>query len=125
MPIFSINAYQNGLNFCNMTEIESNLRYRVLQLRDRKEIGFDGMLVPNRIKEIPFNILEDYKKRKGVESSDFSFEDVEEDKLEKQRSEGKKYLKQVQLKVFQMCKNTENNLDYESVVDEKYLINFQ
>lgn len=99
----------------------------MLQLRDQKEIEFDGMLVPNRIKEIPFNILSDYKRRKALEEKgDFLDESDEyDDEFEMQRNYGKKYLKQLYIRVFQKCKSIDNNLDYESVVDERILFYFQ
>ncbi|VEN53011.1 unnamed protein product [Callosobruchus maculatus] len=114
------------LQFCDISKIEQNIRFTLLRLRDKKEIEFDGMLVPNRIKEIPFNILADYKRRKATEEKGYMSEENEyEDEYEAQRKYRKKYLKQVYTKVFQRCKNTENNLEYKSVVNEKFLIHFQ
>ncbi|CAH1965561.1 unnamed protein product [Acanthoscelides obtectus] len=114
------------LQFCEISKIEQNIRFTLLRLRDKKEIEFDGILVPNRVKEIPFNILADYKRRKAAEEKGYLSDEYEyEDEFESQRKYGKKYLKQVYTKVFQRCKNTENNLEYKSVVNEKFLIHFQ
>lgn len=51
---------QKIFNFCHISEIEENIRLKILQLRNQKEIEFDGMLVPNRIKEFPMNVLSQY-----------------------------------------------------------------
>nr|CAI5845471.1 unnamed protein product [Callosobruchus analis] len=117
-----LKAYEE-LQFCDISKLEQNIRFTLLTLRDKKEIEFDGMLVPNRVKEIPFSILADYKRRKATEEKGYMSEENEyEDEYEAQRKYGKKYLKQVYTKVFQRCKNTENNLEYKSVVNEKFLI---
>ncbi|KAG5899846.1 hypothetical protein JTB14_012317 [Gonioctena quinquepunctata] len=120
---FRLNPHQKSLNFCNINEVEQNVRLKILWLRNQKEIEFDGIPVPNRIKEIPFSILSDYKRRKAIEEKAHSFEEDEED-VEAQRNFGRKYLRRIYLLLFQLCKNTENNLDYESVVNEKYLVHF-
>lgn len=97
-----------------------------MQLRDQKEIEFDGVPIHNRIKEIPFDILSDYHRRKDLEGRGDFLEDVEyEDEIEAQRSTGKKYLKQVYTRVFQKCKNIDDNLEYESVVDERFFLYFK
>ncbi|XP_056639717.1 coiled-coil and C2 domain-containing protein 2A [Diorhabda sublineata] len=120
---FRLCACQNSLTFCNISEIEENIRLKVLMLRDKKEIEFDGLLVPNRIKEFPVNILSQYNKRKAAEDKESLSDEVDSD-FKTQYNFGKKFLKQVHIKVFQMCKNTDNNLDYESVIDEKFFIYF-
>lgn len=38
---------------------------------------------------------------------------------------GKKYLKQVYIKIFQKCKNIDDKLEYDSVVNERFLIYFK
>lgn len=84
------------------------------------------MPIPNRIKEIPFDILNDFTRRKALEEKGFFDEDIDyEDDIETQRNYGKKYLKQIYVKVFQRCKNIDDNLEYESVVDERFLIYFR
>ncbi|CAG9860595.1 unnamed protein product [Phyllotreta striolata] len=109
-------------SFCDISEIDENIRLKILQLRDQKEIEFDGMLVPNRIKEIPTNVLSQYLRRKAGEKPNLKIEVFEN--LKSQYYFGKKSLQQIHLKIFQLCKSTENNLDYESVVNEKYFIYF-
>lgn len=103
--------------FCNSCEIDQNVRFKILQLRDRSETEFDGIVIPNRIKEIPFNTLDIIKNHKLGEN--FS------QTIDAQENHGRKYLKQIYIKLFQICKNSENNLVYESVVDEKYLAHFE
>lgn len=106
--------------FCNSCEIDQNVRFKILQLRDQNETEFDGIVIPNRIKEIPFNMLDIIKigeKRR--------FSQTIGTETNPQENHGRKYLKQVYSKLFQICKNSENNLVYESVVDEKYLAHFE
>ncbi|CAG9813725.1 unnamed protein product, partial [Phaedon cochleariae] len=121
---FRLNPHQDSLTFCNIREIEENVRLKILQLRDQKEIEFDGIPIPNRVKEIPFNVLADYKRRKMTEERGLNFEEFDEEDVEVQRRFGRKFLKQIYIRTFQLCKNTENNLDYESVIDERYMIYF-
>lgn len=122
-----MNHLSSSFHFSNIAEIEENIRLKVLRLRDQKEIEFDGMLVPNRVKEIPFNILSDYKRRKALEKKGYLIEESDDynDEFESHRNYGKKYLKQLYIRVFQKCKSIENNLNYESVVDERILLYFQ
>ncbi|KAJ8935130.1 hypothetical protein NQ318_015785 [Aromia moschata] len=123
---FRLSPYVENMTFCNISEIEQNVRLKILQLRDQHEIEFDGTVIPNRIKEIPFNILDEYKRRVASEKGgSIEEDDNSEDEGETGRSLGKKYLRQVHVKIFQKCKNSDNNLEYESVVNEKYLIYFE
>lgn len=94
-------------------------------MRNQNEIEFDGVPIPNRLKEIPSDILEAYKRRKALEERDYFEEEFDDDDVESQRNMGKKYLKQVYVRVFQKCKNIDCNLEYESVVDEGYLIHLK
>lgn len=55
------------VTFCRMGDIEKNIRLQYLKLRDQNEIEFDGVPIPNRIREIPFGLLRDFKKRKTLE----------------------------------------------------------
>lgn len=110
-----------------MNEIETNLRFQVLQLRDRNEPEFVGLPVPNRIKEIPINILADYKKRlnENIYLQEDGGDDDEDDEIDSKRSRGSKYIKQIHVKVFQNCRCSQNNLDYEDVVDEKMVFHLE
>ncbi|CAH0545749.1 unnamed protein product [Brassicogethes aeneus] len=117
---FRLNPHLESLQFCDIKEIENNIRLTMLQLRNQNEIEFDGMTIPNRVKEIPLNALADYKKRLAVEDKVFYEDDFDVD-FEQHRSNSKKYLRQVHNKIFQKCKNYDNNLLYENVVNEKYL----
>lgn len=80
------------------------------------------MVVPIRLKEIPFNVLQSYLQRLNDLKQDFN--SFSEDDLEVKRSKGKKFLKQVFMNIFQQCRNAEDNLCFEDVVDEKYLAHF-
>lgn len=111
--------------FCEWSDLENNLRFKVLELRAKNEPEFVGMIVPNRIKEIPLSILDDYHRRiyeerksKLLEEDD---EELKDNEIDTKRSRGRKYLKQVYTKVFQQCRNTENNFIYEDVVNEKII----
>lgn len=123
---FRLDPQANALRFCNIAEIEQNIRLKILRLRNQKEIEFDGVPIPNRIREIPFDILSDYTRRQALEEKGYFEEELEyEDEIESQRSMGKKYLKQIYIRIFQKCKHIDNNLEYESVVDERFLIYFR
>lgn len=113
------------MEFCSMNEIETNLRFQVLQLRDRNEPEFVGLPVPNRIKEIPINILSEYKKRLNETTYLQEDGDDDNDDIDSKRSRGSKYLKQIHVKVFQSCRCSQNNLDYEDVVDEKLVFHVE
>ncbi|XP_050296279.1 coiled-coil and C2 domain-containing protein 2A [Anthonomus grandis grandis] len=109
--------------FCKISDIETNLRFQYLKLRDQREIEFDGVLVPNRVRQIDFGLIKDFKMRKAREGT---FEDLREDvDPETLRENGQRRLKQIQTKIFQKCKGMSDNLSYESVVDEKLLIYFE
>ncbi|XP_063925902.1 coiled-coil and C2 domain-containing protein 2A isoform X2 [Zophobas morio] len=119
---FRLNHQMEGWQFCDPKILEDNLRLKVLQLRNRNEPEFDRMMVPNRIKEIPLDILSDYKRRIAAEREAMSIEeDDDEEEVEKKRSSGRKHLKQIHIRVFQKCKNSQDNLTFEDVVDEKLL----
>ncbi|XP_060536084.1 coiled-coil and C2 domain-containing protein 2A-like isoform X2 [Cylas formicarius] len=49
-------------NFGQISEIEKNIRFQCLELRDSNEIDFGGIAIPIRTKEMPFEILNQYKK---------------------------------------------------------------
>lgn len=121
--IFRLNPLLKTFEFCNASEIGNNVRFKMLQLRDANVPEFSGFIVPNRLKEIPVNMLHSYE-RKNLQDDDVNETDEEFD-IDKQRSQGIKYLKKIFMKVFQMCRNTENNLLFEDVVDEKSLANFE
>ncbi|KAL3285284.1 hypothetical protein HHI36_019394 [Cryptolaemus montrouzieri] len=122
---FRLNPYQKGFEFCHISEIDDNIRMKILQLRDRNEPEFDGMVIPNRIREIPANILKDYKRRIAHEREGFFVDDEVEDDYDSKRKIGARNLKQIQTKVFQKCKSAVNNLEVEDVVDEKYLVHLE
>lgn len=80
------------------------------------------MVVPNRLKEIPFNVLQNYLQRMNDLKQDFSY--TPEDNVELKRSRARKFLKQVFMNIFQQCRNSEDSICFEDVVDEKYLAHF-
>lgn len=82
------------------------------------------MVVPNRLKEIPLNVLHSYNQRMNSQKQNVTLEHNEYE-IDSKRSFGKKYLKQVFLKIFQYCRNAENNLLFHDVVNEKYLAHFE
>lgn len=98
---------------------------KILQLRNQNEPEFDGMVVPNRVKEISSIILKDYKRRIAHEKDGLFMEKTKEEGYESKRRNGKRIIKQIHTKVFQKCKNTTNNLEIEDILDEKYLIYFE
>ncbi|KAH1006630.1 hypothetical protein HUJ05_007344 [Dendroctonus ponderosae] len=108
-------------NFCKIQDIQANLRFQYLKLRDLNEIEFDGITIPNRMRELPINLLTDFKKRKALEVED----DGPDGDPRTLRETGKRRLRQMQKQIFQKCKGLRDNLSYESVVDEKYLIYFE
>lgn len=113
---------QKDLTFCSNADIEQNIRFIVLQHRNDNVPEFSGMVVPNRLKEIPFNVLENYLQRLKNLKQDFNSNT--EDNVEVRRSRGKKFLREIFMNIFQKCRNSEDNICYEDVVDEKYLANF-
>ncbi|KAK9876719.1 hypothetical protein WA026_014958 [Henosepilachna vigintioctopunctata] len=122
---FRLNPHQKSLQFCDVSEIDNNVRMKLLQLRNQNEPEFDGMVVPNRIKEIPVNIFKDYKRRIALERDGFFAEDDEDNDYDSKRKNGVRNLSQIHIKVFQKCKSAANNLEIEDVLDEKYLVYFQ
>lgn len=117
---FRLDPDLNDLSFCHRDEIDKNIRFKVLELRDRNEPEFVGVAVPNRIKEIPTNILSAYKKRvsKTLLTEDYDETEDLEGGIESRRSRGFKNLKLIYAKIFQEVKCIENNLEYEDVVNE-------
>lgn len=118
-----MNPLQKDLIFCNNAEIEQNIRFIVLQHRNDNVPEFSGMVVPNRLKEIPFNVLENYLQRLKNLKQDFDT-NASEENVEVRRSRAKKFLREIFMNIFQKCRNFEDNICYEDVVDEKYLANF-
>ncbi|KAK5642284.1 hypothetical protein RI129_008451 [Pyrocoelia pectoralis] len=108
--------------FCEMKDIDGDLRLQILQLRNQNEPEFVGMVVPNRIKEIPSNVLDDYKQRVEEESQGLMIQSEDySNEIDAKRFNGGKCLKQVYTKIFQQCRNTQNNLIYEDVMNEKII----
>lgn len=101
------------------------MRFKFLQLRDRNEPEFSGMMVPSRLKEIPLNILTSYKKRINDENYAYILEDDFIDEVDGIRRKGLKFLKIVHTKVFQTCRCLDNHLEYEDVVNEKIISYFE
>ncbi|XP_045464797.1 coiled-coil and C2 domain-containing protein 2A isoform X2 [Harmonia axyridis] len=122
---FRLNPYQKSLEFCDISEIDDNIRMKILQLRNQNEPEFDGMVVPNRIKEIPRNILKDYKRRIANEREGLFMEESKEEGYDSRRKNGMRIMKQIHTKVFQKCKNSTNNLEIDDILDEKYLVYFE
>ncbi|XP_023311108.1 coiled-coil and C2 domain-containing protein 2A [Anoplophora glabripennis] len=120
---FRLSPYMEDLKFCDLREIDQNIRFKILHLRDQNETEFDGVVIPNRIKEIPFNTLDIIKRHKLEEHKYIT--QTTENEIDTQENHGRKYLKQIYKKLFQICKSSDNNLVYESVVDEKYLAHFE
>lgn len=111
------------LQLCDQSEIETNIRFKLLQLRDRKEPEFVGMVIPNRLKEIPTNIFSQYKQR-VEEQQNLTFleeHDNSEDELILKRSQGKKRLMQIYTLIFQKCLMAKSNLEYEDIMNEKII----
>lgn len=119
---FRLNPLQSPLKFCDQTEIDRNIRFILLQHRNNNVPEFSGMLIPNRLKEIPFNILQNYLQRMSDLKHDFNY--VIDDSVEVKRSRARKFLKQVFMNIFQQCRNSEDNVCFEDAVDEKYLAHF-
>ncbi|KRT78722.1 hypothetical protein AMK59_7779, partial [Oryctes borbonicus] len=120
---FRCNPELQRLVFYNTSKIRENMRFQMLQLRNQNEPEFIGMLIPNRVKEIPTNVLVSYYKRIKGEKSKFHLEDT--DDIDLRIFNGQKYLKQIHIKIFQQCRNTPNNLTYDDVVNERLLSYFQ
>lgn len=105
-----------------MEELNRNIRFKMLELRDKNEPEFLGTVVPNRIKEISTSALAAYKKRvtesRGVLEDD-NFDEEEEDTIEAKRARGIRSLKLIYTKILQQCKCVDHNLEYEDVVNER------
>lgn len=117
-----MNPLQKDLIFCNHADIEQNIRFIVLQHRNNNVPEFSGMVIPNRLKEIPFNVLENYLQRLNNLKQDFN--STTEESIEAKRSRGKRFLREIFMNIFQKCRNSEDNICFEDVVDEKYLAHF-
>lgn len=115
-----LNKYLEPFEFCEQSEIDDNIRYKLLQLRNRNEPEFVGMVIPNRLKEIPTNVLSQYELRMGKQQEETPLdEDKEEDDIVSRRLRGLKQLRQIYTLIFQKSINTNNNLAYEDVVNEQ------
>ncbi|XP_017782546.1 PREDICTED: coiled-coil and C2 domain-containing protein 2A [Nicrophorus vespilloides] len=123
---FRCDPFLSSLEICKREDLEDNIRFKLLELRDKGEPEFSGMIVPNRIKEIPENIFTNYKKRIAEENlEEYLQEDDYENEINSRRSHGRKYLQQMHMRIFQMCRNTDHNLTYEDVVNEQVLLYIQ
>lgn len=124
---FRLNPQMNKWHFCDRSILDENIRLKILQLRNDCEPEFDRMLVPNRIKEIPLDALADYNRRIAKEKEQLVADDDEDDdaEIDSKRKRGKKHLREIYTKVFQRCKNSEHNLTFEDVINEKFLQHFQ
>ncbi|XP_066255150.1 coiled-coil and C2 domain-containing protein 2A [Euwallacea similis] len=111
--------------FCPLEAIETNVRFQFLRLRAQNEPEFDGTPVPSRIREIPISLIKDFQRRKALEGVDRKNGAEDNGNGDDLRESGRRRLKQVHNRVFHMCKSAGNNLSYESVIDEKYLIYFE
>nr|XP_022912420.1 coiled-coil and C2 domain-containing protein 2A [Onthophagus taurus] len=120
---FRCNPEMKKLSFYSPEKINSNLRFQVLQLRNKNEPEFLGMYVPNRLKEIPENILTNHNQRKKQERTLSA--DSEDDNVDAKRLHGIRCLKQLHTKVYQQCRSSQNNLTYENIVDERLISYFQ
>ncbi|XP_031347208.1 coiled-coil and C2 domain-containing protein 2A isoform X1 [Photinus pyralis] len=117
---FRRNPEMAPFEFCEMKDIDGDLRLQMLQLRNRNEPEFVGMVIPNRPKEIPSCALDDYKRRVEEEDQGLMLQTVDYDnEIDGKRFNGAKCLKQVYTKVFQQCRNAQNNLTYEDIMNEK------
>lgn len=119
---FRMNPLQKDFIFCNHKDIEQNIRFIVLQHRNNNVPEFSGMVVPNRLKEIPFNVLENYLQRLNNCKHDFILNTKED--IESKRSKARTFLRQTFMNIFQKCRNSEENISFEDVLDEKYLVHF-
>ncbi|XP_066143566.1 coiled-coil and C2 domain-containing protein 2A [Euwallacea fornicatus] len=111
--------------FCPLAAIDANVRFQFLRLRSQNEPEFDGTPVPSRIREIPVGLIKDFQRRKALEGVDQKGGTEDDGDGEDLRESGRRRLKQVHHRVFHLCKGAGNNLSYESVIDEKYLIYFE
>lgn len=121
---FRLNAFLEKFKFCEKIDLQQNIRFRFLELRNQNEPEFVGMVVPSRLKEIPSNVLTAYLKRIKEENDGYLEDDFEND-IDLRRSNGFKYLKKIYTKVFQQYRCIENNLEYEDVVNEKMMLFFE
>lgn len=103
--------------------MERNIRFTILQLRNRNVPEFSGMVVSNRLREIPVNVLYGYEQRQIYSKQ--KYEPENEIEIDSIRSHGKKFLEDIFVKVFQQCRLAQNNLLFNDVVDEKGLANFE
>lgn len=117
----------SSLAFCDGNDIQKNVRFRVLELRNKNEPEFLGTIVPNNAKHIPLYILDDYNRRINEENYDNLSEDsvLNDSNIKSRRSYGYRLLMQAYIKIFQQCRNGKNNLTYEDVVNEKIVPNIE
>lgn len=118
-----MNPLQKSLQFCSPETIDKNIRFTILQLRNRNVPEFSGMVVSNRLREIPINVLHGFEQRQRYSNQKYEPEDDTE--IDTIRSKGQKFLEDVFVKVFQQCRYTQNNVLFDDVVDEKGLAHFE
>lgn len=111
--------------FCEKDDVEGNIRLKLLQLRNRNEPEFVGIVIPNRLKEIPTNVFSQYELRKGEQKRAMEAEENGEGNLMSKRINGQKWLKQIYTVIFQKSINASNHLAYDDVVNEGVISNIE
>lgn len=108
--------------FCDDSDIENNPRFKLLKLRDNNEPEFKGLVVPNRIKEIPSDVFENYEKRiKEEQVSSDALNDQFEDNIDVQRKWANKYLEQAENRIVQLSKIAERRMTLKDVINEEII----
>ena len=107
------------LHLQNM-DLNSNVRFEVLKLRDSNEPEFMGMVVPNRVKEIPTNMLSAYKKRIKGDGSYQVLKTSFDENVDGNRFRGRKYLQMVYTGIYQKCRSAERDLTYEDILNSTF-----
>lgn len=115
---FRLEPNKKLFEFCDASEIDENPRFKMLRLRDKNEPEFQGVVVPNRIKEIPADAFVAYEKRCAENQSPLVPEDFRKDDIDAQRQWGLKYLHIAENKVIQLSKIAENKICLEDVLTE-------
>lgn len=123
---FRLDPDLNCLEFCASSEIENNLRFKLLKLRNSNEIEFKNIVVPNRVKEISPDIFVEYERRKKEEtiSTELIIEQLKNENVDLHRKWAYKFLNQTEHRIIQLSKIAEKRISLNDVLNEELIPSF-
>lgn len=126
MSYFRLDPDLNCLDFCATSEIENNLRFKLLKLRNSNEIEFKNIVVPNRVKEISPEIFVEYERRKKEETirTELIIKQLKNENVNLHRKWAYKFLNQTEHRIIQLSKIAEKRFSLNDVLNEDLVPSF-